>query len=62
MADRGFDIQYDLTPLEVKLNMPLYLKGKSQLTKNEMVETRRITLARIHIERANGVNQELSFL
>ena len=52
MADQGFDIQDNLTPLGVKLNMPPYLKGKSQLTKNEMVETRRIASACIHIERA----------
>lgn len=52
MADRGFDIQDDLTPLGVKLNMPPYLKGKSQLTSNEMIETRRIASARIHVERA----------
>ena len=52
MADRGFDIQDDLTPLGVKLNMPPYLKGKSQLTMNEMIETRRIASARIHVERA----------
>lgn len=31
MADRGFDIQDDLTPLGVKLNIPPFLKGKSQL-------------------------------
>ena len=39
MADRGFDMQDDLTPLGVKLNMPPFLKGKSQLTPQEMVET-----------------------
>ena len=52
MAERGFDIQADLTPLGVKLNMPPYLKGKSQLTKNEMIETRRIASACIQVELA----------
>ena len=52
MADRGFDIQDDLTPLGVKLNMPPFLKGKSQLAPQEMVETRRIASARIHVESA----------
>ena len=51
MADRGFDIQDDLTPHGVKLNMPTFLRGKSQLDK-EMVETRRIAFVRIHVERA----------
>lgn len=52
MADRGFDIQDDLTPLGVKLNIPPFLRGKSQLDFNEMIETRRIASARIHVERA----------
>jgi len=52
MADRGFDIQDDLTPLGVKLNIPPFLKGKSQLDEKEMVETRRIASVRIHVERA----------
>ena len=52
MADGGFDIQDDLTPLGVKLNIPPFLRGKSQLDSNEMIETRRIASARIHVERA----------
>ena len=52
MADRGFDIQDDLTPLGVKLNMPPFLRGKTQLDTNEVVETRRIASVRIHVERA----------
>ena len=51
MADRGFDIQDDLTPVGVALNMPPFLKGKTQLDANEMVETRRIASVRIHVER-----------
>ena len=38
MADRGFDIQDDLTPLGVKVNIPPFLKGKEQLSENERVE------------------------
>ena len=52
MADRGFDIQDDLTPLGVKLNIPPFLKGKKQLEENERIETRRIASLRIHVERA----------
>ena len=52
MADRGFDIQDDLTPLGVTLNMPPFLKGKTQLDANEMVETQRIASVQIHVKRA----------
>ena len=52
MADRGFDIQDDLTSLGVKLNVPPFLKGKKQLSPQEMIETRWIASARIHVERA----------
>jgi len=52
MADRGFDIEVDLIPLGVKLNIPPFLKGKTQLSEKEMVETRRIASVRIHVERA----------
>lgn len=52
MADHGFDIQDDLTPLGVRVNIPPFLKGKPQLEANELVETRRIASLRIHVERA----------
>ena len=52
MADRGFNIQDDLTPLGVKINIPPFLKGKMQLEPEELVETRRIASLRIHVERA----------
>ena len=32
MADRGFDIQNELTLQGVRLNIPPFLKGKSQLS------------------------------
>ena len=52
MADRGFDIQDDLALRGVRLNIPPFLKGKSQLSESELVETRRIASVRIHVERA----------
>jgi hypothetical protein len=50
-ADRGFDIQDYLTPLGVKVNIPPFMKGRSQLQPTELVETRRIASLRIHVER-----------
>ena len=43
MSDRGFDIQDELTPLGIRINIPSFLsKDKKQFEENEMVETRRI--------------------
>ena len=39
MADRGFDIEKDLILLGVKLNIPPFLRGKTQLTEKELIET-----------------------
>ena len=62
MTDRGFNIQDDLTSLGVKLNILLYLKRRSQLTKTEIIEGRRIALARKYVRTCNGASQELRFL
>ena len=51
MADKGFDIMEDLAPIGLKLNIPPFLRGKSQLHSRELVETRRISSLRIHVER-----------
>ena len=37
MADRGFDIQDDLTPLGVKVNITPFLKGQKPLDEGEMI-------------------------
>ena len=52
MADRGFDIEDDLVLLGVHLNIPPFLRGKPQLSQEELISTRRIASLRIHVERA----------
>ena len=52
MADRGFEIEEDLMLIGVRLNIPPFLRGKSQLSENELISTRRIASLRIHVERA----------
>ena len=52
MADRGFDIEEDLIPLGVRLNIPPFLKGKPHLSDRETTETRCIASMRVHVERA----------
>ena len=51
MVDRGFNIQDDLTPLGMKVNIPPFLKGKTQLEPEELVEKCHIALLRIHVKR-----------
>ena len=51
MADRGFDILKDLAPRGVRLNIPPFLRGKTQLDQREMTETKRIASLMIHVER-----------
>lgn len=51
MVDRGFDIE-DLMLIGARLNMPPFLRGKTQLSENELIITRCIASLRIHVERA----------
>ena len=52
MADSGFDIQDEIALQGVRLIIQPFLKGKSQLSESELVETRRIASARFHVELA----------
>ena len=45
MADKGFDIHNDLKKLDLKLNIPPYLKDK-------VIKTQTVARHRIHVERA----------
>ena len=52
MADKGFDIKDLLTPLEVDLNIPPFLRNKEQFDESEVDQTQSIASVRIHVERA----------
>lgn len=52
MADRGFTISEELCFRRVKLNIPAFMKGRDQLSEQEVIDTRRIASDRIHVERA----------
>ena len=51
MADRGFTIDKELEPLNLKLSIPLFLSGRGQLLKDKVVKSQSIASVRIHIER-----------
>ena len=52
MADRGFTIEDDLKPFNVKLNIPSFLENKDQLSHEDIIESQAIASVRIHVERA----------
>ena len=52
MADRGFTIKSELTPLNVKLSILSFLGVRAQLTEAEVKESQTIASVRIHVERA----------
>ena len=53
LADRGFTVQDNLYPLQAKVKIPSFLKGRKSLSAQEELDTRIIAKARIHIERFN---------
>ena len=52
MADRGFDLEDDLSKVGCQLNIPSFLGRRLQLSPEEVTETRRIASVHIHVERA----------
>ena len=54
MADKGFDIAYDVLVRGAKLNTPPFVKNQQQLSKKNVIITRKIATLRIHVERAIG--------
>ena len=54
MADRGFTIKDSLNKLNIDLNLPPFMEGKSQLPSKQVSEGRKISSLRIHVERAIG--------
>lgn len=51
MADKGFDIKDDLAKYGVTLNIPAFLKGKIQFSR-QTEHNKKIANLRIHVERA----------
>jgi len=53
LVDRGFTVQDLLNPLQAKIMIPAFLKGRKNLSVAEELSTRKIAKARIHVERFN---------
>lgn len=58
MADKGFQIK-DLLPLGVKLNIPPFLGGDSEMSAEDVIRTQQIASVRIHVERT--INKTKNF-
>ena len=54
MADRGFTIKDMLKELNIQLNIPPFLDGRSQLPPNKIETGRKIASLQIHVERVIG--------
>ena len=55
LADRGFDIADIVGFYQAKLYIPIFTKGKKQLSAQEVEETRKIANVRINVERVIGL-------
>ena len=53
LADRGFTVEHLVNPLQAKIRIPAFLKGRKSFTAHEKLESRKIAKARIHIKRFN---------
>ena len=54
MVDCGFTIDGELKQLTVNLNIPAFLRGRSQLTQAEVKESQTIASVRIHVKQTNS--------
>ena len=63
LADRGFDIKETLGTIHSKLAIPVFTRGKKQLSPLDIESTRKIASVRIHVERVIGqVRKKYSIL
>ena len=62
MADRGFPIVEDLAERGASLLIPPPSSGVQQMTRDNVLKTKKVANARIHVERAIGRMKEFSIL
>lgn len=62
MADRGYNIQDMFIGRDIILNIPTFLKGKSQVPGLKILEDRRLASQRVHIERLIGLTKTYKIL
>lgn len=50
LADRGFTVGHLVNPLQAKIMIPAFLKGRESFTAHEEYESGKIAKARVHIK------------
>ena len=54
MADHGFTIAEDIAVHGTKLEIPGFMKGKTQLSQRKVEVSKQLSMVRIHMERVIG--------
>ncbi|XP_071627298.1 uncharacterized protein [Temnothorax longispinosus] len=62
MADRGFTVQDLFAPSQVSINIPAFLKGRTQLPGMTLLKDRKLASKRVHIERLIGLTKTYKIL
>ena len=62
MADRGIRVQDLFASKNVLVNTPTMLRGKSQLSAEEVIRDRRVASKRVHVERVIGLAKTFRIL
>ncbi|XP_041917175.1 uncharacterized protein LOC121681481 [Alosa sapidissima] len=58
LADRGFDLKDTFALYGAKLVIPIFTKGKTQLSSEDIEKSRNISKVRIHVERVIGLTRQ----
>ena len=53
-SDRGFNVKDSIAYRGTTLNIPVFTRGKSQLSPKEVEDTRRLANVQIHVESVIG--------
>ena len=61
LADRGFNIQDSVRLYCAEVKIPLFTRGKKQLSKMEVDQSGDLSRVRIHIERVIGVAKSIPY-
>ena len=62
MADRGIAVQDLFASQDVRVNTPRFMKGRTQLPEDVVVEDRKIASKRVHVERIIGLAKHYKIL